>query len=114
MLGEGPAEAAHVRDNGMKRRHASTTETCEQLRLRICALGRLTDTRIKNITAVEERAQANKRAKVNYASRGVGNGRRMRSSQIKRKYIRSRGACAGKQASKSQLCESATEGACSS
>jgi hypothetical protein len=69
MLGEDPVESVHVRDNGLKRRHASTTDRLENLRLRAVAFDRLADTRNANICKVEEQAGVRKRQKIAEASR---------------------------------------------
>ena len=69
ILGEPMIEAAHVRDNNMKRQYASTRDICEQLRLRARGIDRLSDTRIANITEVEQSAAQTLRAKMSAASR---------------------------------------------
>eukprot|EP00966_Prymnesium_polylepis_P064474 1494450-Prymnesium_polylepis.1 len=69
MLGESVIEGMHVRDNALKRRHATTTEVCENLRLRAQGMDRMGDTRVANIQAVEEEANRRKRSKKNHASR---------------------------------------------
>ena len=69
VLGESGIEGEHVRDNHLKRQHASTKDVCENLRLRARGFDRMSDTRIANIRDAQQRAHARKRAKVNHASR---------------------------------------------
>eukprot|EP00966_Prymnesium_polylepis_P224848 5200498-Prymnesium_polylepis.1 len=53
MLGESVVEGEHVRDNALKRRYATVTDTCENLRLRAQSLDRMSDTRVAHAATLE-------------------------------------------------------------